>query len=64
MQPFEISYTTTGRNVIGVLYSTVIAQRLGLAKPIFVALGNVKVDWDAPQSEGYQAMFDAPNAGD
>ncbi len=68
MQPFEVSYTTTGRkskkarNVIGVLCPTVIAQRLGLARPIFVALGDVVVDWNMPQSEGYRAMFDTPNA--
>lgn len=70
MQPFEVSYTTTGRkskkarNVIGVLCPTVIAQRLGLARPIFVALGDVVVDWNMPQSEGYRAMFDTPNACD
>ena len=68
MQPFEVSYTTTGRkgkkarNVIGVLCPTVIAQRLGLARPIFVSLGDVVVDWNAPQSEGYLAVFDTPNA--
>lgn len=66
MQPFEVSYTTTGRNgkkarnVIGVLCPTVIAQRLGFARPIFVALGDVVVDWSAPQSEGYRAMFGPP----
>lgn len=63
MQPFEVSYKTTGRkgkkerNVIGVLCPTVIAQRMGLAKPIFVSLGDVVVDWNAPQSEGYRAMI-------
>lgn len=67
MQPFEVSYTTTGRkrkkerNVIGVLCPTVLAQRLGLARPIFVSLGDVVVDWEAPTSDGYRAMFDAPN---
>lgn len=67
MQPFEVSYTTTGRgkkkarNVIGVLCPTVLSQRLGLANPIFVSLGDVIVDWNEPQSEGYRAMFDAPN---
>jgi hypothetical protein len=64
IQPFEVSYTTTGRkckktrNVIGVLCPTVIAQRLGLAQPIFISLGNVEVDWNLPQSDGYIAMFD------
>lgn len=68
MQPFEVSYTTTGRkrkkerNVIGVMCPTVIAQRLGLARPIFVSLEDVVVDWNAPQSEGYLAVFDTPNA--
>lgn len=68
MQPFEVSYTSTGRrgkktrNVIGVLCPTVIAQRLGMARPIFIALGDVTVDWNSPQSEGYRAMFDTPNA--
>jgi len=69
MQPFQVSYTTTtgrsgkkARNVIGVLCPTVIAQRLGLARPIFIALGDVAVDWNAPESEGYRAMFDTPNA--
>lgn len=67
MQPFEVSYTTTGRkgkkarNVIGVLCPTVIAQRMGIARPIFVSLGDVVVDWEAPTSDGYRAMFDAPN---
>ena len=68
MQPFEVSYTMTGRNgkkvrnVIGVLCPTVIAQRMGLARPIFVSLGDIEVDWNAPQSDGYVAMFDTPNA--
>ena len=48
--------------MIGVLCPTVIAQQLGLARPIFVSLGDVAVDWTAPQSEGYRAMFDTPNA--
>lgn len=66
MQPFEVSYTTTGRkrkktrNVIGVLCPTVLAQYMGLASPIFVSLGDIDVDWNAPQSEGYRAMFDTP----
>ena len=67
-EPFEVTYTTTGkkgrrtRNVVGVLCPTVLAQRLGLARPIFVDLGDVKVDWDAPQTAGYAAMFDdTPN---
>ena len=67
MEPFEVSYTTTGRsgkkarNVICVLCPTVLAQRLGMAQPIFVSLGDVVVDWNAPQSEGYRAMFDTSN---
>lgn len=68
MQPLEVSYTTTGRsgkkerNVIGVLCPTVLAQRMGLARPIFVSLGDVEVDWSAPPSDGYRAMFDTHNA--
>ena len=67
MEPFEVSYVTTGRsgkkerNVICVLCPTVIAQRLDLAMPIFVELGDVEVNWSAPQSEGYRAMFDTNN---
>lgn len=62
MQPFEVSYTTVGRktkkvrNVIGVLCPTVLAQRMGLANPIFVSLGDVVVDWNAPQSPGYKEL--------
>lgn len=64
MEPFEVVYTTTGRKgkkareVIGVLCPTVLAQRMSMASPIFVSLGDVDVDWSAPQSEGYKAMFD------
>ncbi len=64
MEPFEVSYTTIGRkgkksrNVIGVLCPTVLAQLIGNSRPIFVSLGDVDVDWSAPQSEGYKAMFD------
>jgi len=65
-EPFEVEYTTTvggkkarrTRNVVGVLCPTVLAQRLGLARPIFVDLGDVEVDWNAPQTAGYAAMFD------
>ncbi len=62
MQPFEVSYTTTGRkrnkvrNVIGVLCPTPLAQYIGLARPIFVSLGDVEVDWNEQQSDGYMAM--------
>lgn len=67
MEPFEVSYKTTGRkgkktrNVIGVLCPTVLAQVIRLARPIFVNLGDVYVNWDAPQSAGYVYMFDAAN---
>lgn len=66
MEPFEVSYSTDSRgnktrNVVGVFCPTVIAQRLGIARPIFVSLGDVHVNWDAPQSEGYRAMFESPN---
>lgn len=30
---------------------------MGLARPIFVSLGDVVVDWSTPQSEAYKAMF-------
>jgi len=62
IQPFQVSYTTTGRkakkdrNVIGVLCPTVIAQRLGMARPIFVELGDIVVDWSALPSDGYMEM--------
>ena len=62
MQPFEVSYTTTGRkgkkarNVTGVLCPNPLAQYMGMALPIFVSLGNVEVNWDEPKSEGYMAM--------
>lgn len=65
MQPFEVSNTTIGRkgrrerNVIGVWCPTVLAQVFGLARPIFVSLGDVEVDWDAPQSAGYIAVADS-----
>ena len=66
MQPFEVSYTTTGkrkrRNVIGVLCPTVVALRLGLARPIFVEMGDVAVDWSEPTSAGYDALFDSKHA--
>jgi hypothetical protein len=64
IEPFEVSYVTSGRkrrktrNVTGVLCPTVLAQRLNLAKPIFLELGDVEVDWTAPMSEGYRAMFE------
>lgn len=69
MQPFEVSYTTVGRkgkktrNVVGVLCPTVLAQQLGLARPIFISLGDVVVDWDEPQSEGYLAMYETSERG-
>lgn len=54
MEPFEVSYKTIGR----VLCPTVLAQRLGFAEPIFVEVGDVEVDWMAPVSAAYQALFD------
>jgi len=67
MQPFEVSYVTTGRNgkkirnVIAVICPTAMAQHMRLAKPIFVSLGDVPVDWSAPVSNGYRAMFKSLN---
>jgi len=64
MEPFEVSYKTTGRSrkrsrsVTCVLCPTVIAQRLGIAEPIFVEVGDVEVDWMAPVSSAYRALFD------
>ena len=64
MEPFEVSYKTIGRSrkrsrsVTCVLCPTVIAQRLGLAEPIFVEVGDVDVDWMAPVSPAYRALFD------
>ena len=68
VEPFEVIYTSTGkkrrktRNVVGVLCPTVLALRLGLARPIFVDLGDVRVDWTTSQTAGFAAMFDdTPN---
>ena len=64
MEPFEVSYKTTGRSrkrsrsVTCVLCPTVIAQRLGLAEPIFVEVGDVEVDWSAPSSQAYKELFE------
>lgn len=44
------------RDVIGVMCPTVLAQRLGLAQPIFVSLGDVIVDWSAPTSASYRVL--------
>lgn len=66
IQPFEVSYITEGRkgrkrrNVIGVLCPTALSQCLGGTQPIFVSLGDVVVNWNAPVSTGYQMMFAAP----
>jgi hypothetical protein len=64
IQPYEVSYVTAGRrakkerNVIGVICPTVPAQILGETKPIFVSLGDVRVDWTAPPSAGLQWMLE------
>jgi hypothetical protein len=66
IQPFEVSYIIEGRqgrrrrNVIGVLCPTALSQCLHDARPIFVSLGDVVVNWDAPVSPGYRMMFAAP----
>ena len=68
MEPFEVEYTRIGkkgtkkRNVVGVLCPTVLATEMNIARPIFVSLGDVEVDWNAPQSDGYRALF-APCGG-
>lgn len=46
------------RDVIGVMCPSVLAYRMGWARPIFVSLGDVIVDWSVPQSNGYRAMVD------
>lgn len=62
IQPFEVSYTTIGRNhkkernVIGVLCPTVLAQRLWRCKPIFISLGDITVDWNMPVSAGFRTL--------
>lgn len=64
MHPFEVSYKTVGRkgkrerNVIGVLCPNPIALYMGIAHPIFGNLGDVSVDWTAPITSGYKAMFE------
>ncbi len=63
MEPFEVSYKTTGRSgrrsrtVTCVLCPTVLAQRMGLAEPIFFDAGDIEVDWRAPQSQAYRELF-------
>lgn len=62
IEPFEVSYTTSAsgkkmRNVIGVLCPTVLAQALWQTAPIFISLGDVAVDWNAPQSEGLRTIL-------
>lgn len=61
--PLEVSYTWSGRkrrkerNVIGVICPTPIALRMRLAKPIYVSMGDVKVDWKQTSS-GFETMND------
>lgn len=63
MEPFEVSYKTTGkskkksRSVTCVLCPTVLAQKMGTAKPIFVEIGDVVVDWTVPVSQAYREML-------
>ncbi len=50
--PIEVSYKTIGnkktRTVIGVICPTALNQSIGYfkAKPIYVEMGDIKVDWD------------------
>ena len=59
--PYEVSYMFVGRkgrkerNVIGVICPTPLALRLGFAKPIYVSMGDVKVDW-RQTSRGFEAL--------
>ncbi len=65
IEPLEVSIRTVGRsckrerNVIGVILPTPVALRLGTAEPIFVSLGDVKVDWTASRSEGLKMLMEA-----
>jgi hypothetical protein len=62
MQPYEVIYTKTGRkgkyvrNVIGVLFPTALALRMGWAEPIFKSLGDVDVAWEVPIDGKKQTM--------
>ena len=62
--PFEVRYKRIGRkqrqerDVIGVILPTVLALRMGIAKPIFVSMGDIKVDWTEPTSESYRIVQD------
>lgn len=60
----EVSYTTVGRsrkkmrNVIGVICPTALYQSIGIgnAKPIYVDLGDVQVDWQET-SAGFDMLM-------
>jgi hypothetical protein len=64
IEPFEVcrkSYGKKGRivrDVIGVIVPTAIAQSLRMADPIFVSMGDVRVDWNAPQSPGLRFLLE------
>ena len=64
--PITVSYTTTGtgkhkkttRNVIGVICPKAISYALGFnTKPLFVEMGDIKVDWDS-RSPGFNMLPD------
>jgi len=59
--PIEVRYRTIGRKqrkereVIGVICPTPLALYTGIAKPIYVSLGDIKVDWEQT-SPGFEAL--------
>ena len=63
IQPFEVSYTSSGRkglknrDVIGVLCPTVLDQMLWDIQPIFISLGDVYADWKQPTTAGFDFLF-------
>lgn len=63
VQPYSTSYEDVGskskptRDVIGVLCPRPVSYLLFGVEPIFVHLGDAKVDWSMPQSAGYKAVF-------
>lgn len=52
--PHEVHYSTYGkrkkkeRRVVGVICPTALAQHIGKAKPIYVDMGDIEVDWNEP----------------
>lgn len=63
LMPIEVSYTTVGkkrkktRDIVGVICPTPLSQSMGLshAKPIYVNMGDVSVDWNKT-SPGFEML--------